>query len=79
MKKSRVVSATSSRHVLSFGPLRTTPVGSFTPDQLESAIQQLEVEKQRAAERSDELAEKRLATDERELTTELERRSFTAA
>ena len=77
--KHRIVTTTNSRHCLTFGPLRKTPIGTMTLEQLESAVQLLEAEEKIANDRSDEMAIKRLAKDASELKAEIERRNLSAA
>lgn len=78
-KSTRVVTTTSSRHTLSVGPLRHTPIGSMTAEQLESARQLVDAALQKAVDAGDDVTKKRLAADVRQLNTELERREFSAA
>ena len=78
-KPTRVVTATNSKHCLSFGPLRQTPLGAQTLEQLQTAEVLLDLEQTKAEATCDEVTRKRLATDERELKAELERREFSAA
>lgn len=75
----RVVAATPSTHKLSVGPLRETPVGALTMEQLESAETLIELEQQKAEATGDELRLTRLGDDAFEVKAELERRNLSAA
>lgn len=74
-----VLSTRSSRHHLSVGQLRHTPLGSYTQEQLESASEVVVREIEKATESGDEVTLKRLTVDADELRAELERRDLTAA
>ncbi len=74
-----VLSTRSSRHRLSVGQLKGTPLGAYSQEQLESASELVVREIEKAAETGDEVALKRLTLDADELRAELERRDLTAA
>lgn len=78
-KKTRIVTSTSSTHTLSVGPLRSTPIGRMTLEQLESAAELVRQEQDKAEQRGDELALTRLRKDKTQLDAEIERREFSAA
>lgn len=78
-KKTRVVTSTSSTHILSVGPMRSTPIGRMTLEQLESAVELVRQEQEKAEQRSDELALTRLRKDKAQLAAEIERRELSAA
>lgn len=76
--KNRRVTITPSTHRLSVGPLKG-PIGAWTQDQLTSAVELVTAELAKAQRVGDEVLEKRLETDHRELKAELERRDLSAA
>ena len=78
MPKPRRVSITPSTHRLSVGPLKG-PIGGFTQEQLASGVELVKAELAKAQRVGDEVLEKRLADDDRELRAELERRDLSAA
>lgn len=74
-----VLSTRSSRHHLTVGPLRHTPLGAYTQEQLESAKEVVTRALDEAIKANDEAGMKRLTTDADELRAELERRRLSAA
>lgn len=74
-----VLSTRSTKHHITVGQLRHTPLGKYTQEQLESAAElvKLELDKAIASESAEDL--KRLTLDADELKAELERRHLTAA
>ncbi len=78
-KKTRVVTTVSSTHTLSVGPLRSTPIGRMSLEQLESAAELVNQESEKAEQRGDEVALARLRKDGLQLDAEIERREFSAA
>lgn len=69
-----VVRAKAEAHTLSVGPIRSTPVGKLTQDQLESAKQLVALELKRLEHAADSETLARLERDLSALEEELERR-----
>lgn len=68
------VRAKAEKHTLSVGPLRATPVGRYTQEQLESARQLVAAELKRLEHSADEGQLSRLEQDLDSVEQELERR-----
>lgn len=74
MSRLSIVRAKAESHTLSVGPLRGTPVGRYSQDQLESAKQLVAVELKRLEHVADQDTLNRLERDLSVLEAELERR-----
>lgn len=74
-----VLSTRSSRHLISVGQLKHTPLGKYSQEQLQSAAELVALELQKAIDASDEVTMKRLTIDADEVKAELDRRDLHAA
>ncbi|MBL8924102.1 MAG: hypothetical protein JNJ54_34925 [Myxococcaceae bacterium] len=75
LTKLTTLKAKAETRTLSVGPLRSTPVGKYTQDQLESARQLVAVELKRLEHSADSEALSRLEQDLQAVEEELDRRS----
>lgn len=74
-----VLSTRSSRHHLTVGQLRNTPLGAYSQEQLESAQEVVTRALDESIKANDEAGMRRLTNDADELRAELERRRLSAA